>query len=310
MRTFFPEIEARKTGFLQADEVHQIYWEESGNPSGTPILFLHGGPGSGTEPKHRRYFDPEKYRIILTDQRGCGKSTPHASLEKNTTPHLVSDLEKLRAHLSIERWTLFGGSWGSTLALAYAISHPDRIERLILRGIFLGTQQEFDWLYQHGASEIFPDRWEQFVSPIPREERENMMAAYYKRLTSPDAAVRHAAARSWSLWEASLLKIVLDPAMLTLAEDPAWAAAHARIECHYFMNDCFFPTPNYLIENISKIAHIPAHIIHGRYDMICPLSSAWKLHRAWPRSTLEIVPLAGHSGSEPSLVDALIRATI
>jgi proline iminopeptidase len=273
------------------------------------ILFLHGGPGSGTEPKYRRFFDPKHYRIILTDQRGSGKSTPHASLNHNTTWDLVSDIEKLRSHLQIDTWIVFGGSWGSTLALAYAETHPTHVSALILRGIFLGRKKELHWFYQFGAHHLFPDAWEGFIKPIPPDERDNLIAAYYKRLTSSDATTRAEAAKAWSAWEGATLKLNPDPQIMQQFTDNFFADAHARIECHYFINHCFFKTDNWLIEHVDAIRHIPAIIIQGRYDIVCPFESAWDLHRAWPEARFEIVPAAGHSASEPGITSALIHAT-
>jgi proline iminopeptidase len=309
LRILYPEIQPYRNDFFQVDDIHSIYWEESGNPKAQPILFLHGGPGSGTEPKHRRFFNPKKYRIILFDQRGCGKSTPHNSLENNTTWDLVADIEKLRKHLDIDQWIIFGGSWGSTLALAYAETYPENVRALIVRGIFLGRKKELAWYYQFGAHHLFPDVWEKFISPIPHAERNDLMRAYHKRLTSSDAHTRQRAALAWSNWEAATLKIEYNPQLFQPVTDATWAEAHARIECHYFMQNCFFDTDNWLLENIQKIQHIPGIIIHGRYDILCPLENAWELHKAWPRAKFEIIPLAGHSGSDPGIIDALIRAT-
>lgn len=305
----YPPIEPNESGYLAVSPSHSIYWEESGNPSGNPILFLHGGPGSGTQPSHRSFFDPEAYRIVLFDQRGCGLSKPHASLEENTTWDLVEDIEKLRKHLGIERWVVFGGSWGSTLSLAYASVHPERVKALILRGIFLCRKEELFWFFQHGAHHIFPDEWEKFIAPIPLAERKNMIEAYYKRLTSPDAKVRIAAAKTWSGWEAAALRLRFDPKLFGYFTDDTHADAIARLECHYFIHKGFFKTDNWLIEQANKIRKIPGVIIHGRYDIICPLSNAWDLHKAWPEAKLEIIPDAGHAAGEPGITDALVRAT-
>ena len=311
MRTLYPEIEPFDSGHLQVSDVHQLYYEQCGNPQGKPVVFLHGGPGAGIVPDYRRFFDPNAYRIVLFDQRGSGRSTPHASLDDNTTWHLVEDIEKLREHLGVEQWLVFGGSWGSTLALAYAETHPERATGLVLRGIFLGRQNEARWFYEdsQGASAIFPDAWEDFIRVIPESERGNLISAYYQRLTSTDDAVRFEAARAWSIWESSALKLLPDQSLIDEFSEPDKAAALARIECHYFMNDCFFETDNYLIEHINRIRQIPAVIVHGRYDIICPLTSAWELHRAWPEAKLEIIPDAGHSVTEPGICDALVRAT-
>ena len=309
MRTLYPPIEPYDQGMLAVSPVHQMYYEQSGNPDGLPVVFLHGGPGGGTTPDYRRFFDPEAYRIVLFDQRGSGKSTPHASLEENTTWHLVEDIEKLRAHLGIEDWVVFGGSWVSTLALAYAQKHAAQVRALVLRGIFLCRPKEVRWFYQEGASEIFPDVWESFVSIIPEGERGDMLSAYHRRLTSNDRAVRLEAARAWSIWEGSTSKLFMDQGLIDHFGEPEFALAFARIECHYFVNNAFFATENYLIENVGKIRHIPAVIVQGRYDVVCPLVSAWQLHRAWPEADLHITPDAGHSALEPGNTAALVEAT-
>jgi proline iminopeptidase len=310
-RTLYNPIEPYDSGHLSVSDVHQLYYEQCGNPNGKPVVFLHGGPGAGLTPEYRRFFDPEIYRIILFEQRGSGRSLPHASLDDNTTWHLVSDIEKIREHFGIEQWLVFGGSWGSTLSLAYAVKHPERVNGLVLRGIFLGRRDETLWLYEdgQGASAIFPDTWEEFVGVIPESERADMIGAYYRRLTSDDAAVRSEAARAWSLWEASALKLIPDQKLIDEFTEPDTAIAIARIECHYFLNDCFFETDNFLIENIDRIRHIPSVIVHGRYDIVCALKNAWDLHRAWPEAKLEIIPDAGHSVLEPGITDALVRAT-
>lgn len=309
MRTKYPPIEPYRTGYLEVGSGHSVYWEESGNPRGIPVLFLHGGPGSGTDAGHRSFFHPERYRIILMDQRGCGKSKPHSSLIDNTTWHLVADIEKLRAYLHISKWVVFGGSWGSTLSLAYAETHPDQVLALILRGIFLGRKKELHWFYQFGAHHLFPDEWEKYLEPIPPEERGDLLQAYFRRLTSEDAAIRRRAAFAWSGWEGATLKLFFDSqAFLQFTED-FHADAIARIECHYFVNGCFFETDNWLIEQVHRIRKIPAVIIQGRYDIICPMESAWELHRAWPEAEFEIIKDAGHAASEPGIADALIRAT-
>ena len=309
MRTKYPPIEPNATGFIDVGSGHKIYWEESGNPKGLPVVFLHGGPGSGTEPGHRSFFNPELYRIVLLDQRGCGKSQPHSSLIDNTTWDLVSDIEKVREHLKIGKWVVFGGSWGSTLSLAYAETHPERVLALILRGIFLCRKKELYWFYQFGAHHIFPDEWEKYIEPIPEKERGDMMAAYYRRLTSNDEAVRRRAASAWSGWEGATLKLIYDANLFLQFTEGTHADAIARIECHYFLNNSFFKTDNWLIENVSKIRKIPGVIIHGRYDIICPLENAWDLHKAWPEAQFEIIKDAGHAASEPGIADALIRAT-
>ena len=311
LRTLYDEIDPYDIGHLQVSDVHHLYYEQSGNPNGKPAVFLHGGPGAGLIPEYRRFFDPEAYRVILFEQRGSGRSLPHASLEDNTTWHLVADIEKLRNHFGVEQWLVFGGSWGSTLSLAYAETHPERVRGLVLRGIFLGRPGEIRWFYEagHGASAIFPETWEQYLQLIPETERGDMIAAYYRRLTSDDYSVRLEAAEAWSLWEASALKLLPDPKLIEEFTEPEMAIALARIECHYFANNCFFDTDNYLIENVDRIRHIPAVIVHGRYDMVCPFTNAWDLHRAWPEASLEIIPNAGHAASEPGITDALVRAT-
>lgn len=309
LRGLYPPIDPHRTGWLEVGDGHSVYVEESGNPDGQPILFVHGGPGGGTDPRGRRFFDPASWRIILFDQRGCGKSRPHAELRHNTTWDLVADMERLRSHLGLAGWHLFGGSWGSTLSLAYAQSHPERVKGLILRGIFMLRARELHWFYQEGTSELFPDAWEHYLAPIPEAERDNLIAAYYKRLTSPDKATRMAAARAWSIWEASTSFLTPDPAHIRHAGDDSFAEAFARIECHYFINRGFFERDDQLLANIDRIRHIPAHIVQGRYDVVCPMRSAWDLHRAWPEATLTIIPDAGHSAMETGIVDALIRAT-
>ncbi len=309
LRTLYDPIEPFDTGRLKVSPIHELYYEQVGNPNGKPAVFLHGGPGGGIVPDYRRYFNPKLYRVVLFDQRGSGRSTPHASLEENTTWHLVSDIEQLREHLRIDTWQVFGGSWGSTLALAYAETHPDRTRELVLRGIFLCRPKEIQWFYQEGASAIFPDVWEQYLKVIPETERVDMVSAYYRRLTSENAATRLEAARAWSIWEGSTSKLFFDPAMIEKFSDPEFALAFARIECHYFMNNAFFKSDNYLIENVDRIRRIPGVIVQGRYDVVCPLTSAWDLHRAWPEADLHIIPDAGHSISEPGIINALVEAT-
>jgi proline iminopeptidase len=307
----YPPIRAYRTGRLRVSALHELYFEESGNPRGKPVVFLHGGPGGGTDPKMRRFFNPRRYRIVLFDQRGCGKSTPHASLVDNTTWDLVSDIEKLREHLGIKRWQVFGGSWGSTLALAYAQKHPKHVTELVLRGIFLLRRSELEWFYQNseGAASLFPDQWEKFVAHIPEAERHDMMRAYYRRLTSNDRRERNAAARTWSLWEAATSYLRSSPADLAKFKQPAIAAAFARIECHYFVNGGFLDSEDQLLRDVALIRRIPCVIVQGRYDVVCPMRSAWHLHRAWPRAKLVIVPDAGHSAFEPGNAKALRQAT-
>lgn len=309
LRTLYDPIEPYDSGRLKISPIHELYYEQCGNPNGKPAVFLHGGPGGGISPDYRRYFDPEVYRVVLFDQRGSGKSTPHASLEENTTWHLVEDIERLREHLGIRTWQVFGGSWGSTLALAYAERHPDRVAQLVLRGIFLCRPKEIQWFYQEGASAIFPDVWEEYLKVIPEAERADMVSAYYRRLTSEDDSVRLEAARAWSIWEGSTSKLFFDPGMIEKFADPEFALAFARIECHYFMNNAFFSSDNYLIENVGRIRSIASVIVQGRYDVVCPMMSAWDLHRAWPEAQLRIIPDAGHSISEPGIIDALVDAT-
>jgi len=308
-RGFYPEIEPFAQGMLPVSDVHTLYWEVSGNPKGKPVVFLHGGPGGGTDPRQRRFFDPDKYRIVLFDQRGCGKSTPHASLVDNTTWHLVSDIEALREHLGIERWQVFGGSWGSTLALAYAQKHPERVTELVLRGIFLLRRKELEWFYQHGASELFPDAWEQYIAPIPPEERGDLIAAYYRRLTSDDPTVRQQAALAWSVWEARTSFLLPRDDHLQRAASETFSLALARIECHYFVHRGFLDHDNQLLDGVDRIRHIPAVIVQGRYDVVCPPVSAWELHRRWPEADFRIVEDAGHSAYEPGILHELVSAT-
>jgi proline iminopeptidase len=309
MRDLYPAIEPYRTELLRVSDIHEVHVEECGNPRGLPAVFVHGGPGGGIVPDYRRYFDPEAYRIVLFDQRGCGKSRPHACLEENTTWDLVRDMETIRESLDIERWAVFGGSWGSTLALAYAQTHPRRVKALVLRGIFLLREKEIRWFYQEGASNIFPDAWEDFLKPIPEAERGDMVAAYHRRLTSEDPAVRSEAARAWSVWEGSTSRLLPDPGFTEQFSGDAFAQAFARIECHYFVNKGFFRSPNQLLENVDAVRDIPAVIVQGRYDVVCPMTTAWDLHRAWPEAAFELVPDAGHASSEPGIVDKLIEAT-
>ena len=311
LKSLYDPIEPYITGRLKVSNIHELYYEQCGNPDGQPVVFLHGGPGAGLIADYRRFFDPSAYRIILFDQRGAGQSTPHACLEDNTTWHLVADIERLRTELGIERWLVFGGSWGSTLSLAYAETHPERVRGLVLRGIFLCRRKEIRWFYQdsRGAGAIFPDTWEQFLEVIPEAERGDLVSAYYRRLTSEDESVRWEAARTWSSWEASALKLLPDQDLVDQFSEPQVALSLARIECHYFMNDCFFETDNYLIENVSRIRDIPAVIIQGRYDIVCPMMSAWELHQAWPEAEFRVIPDAGHSVGEPGIASALVEAT-
>lgn len=310
-RTLYPPIKPYRTGYLQVSEVHSLYFEESGNPDGKPAVFLHGGPGGGTDAKMRSFFDPQLYRIVLFDQRGCGKSRPHANLVDNTTWHLVADIERLREHLGIERWLVFGGSWGSTLALAYAETHPQRVTELVLRGIFLLRRWEIEWFYQNpgGAAALYPDLWERYVEPIPAAERSDMIGAYYRQLTSEDPRVLGKAARAWSIWEGATSFLRLNPDYVAKFQEDTYAAAFARIECHYFVNKGFLRSDNQLIEEVGRIRHVPAVIVQGRYDVVCPMKSAWDLHRAWPEAELRITPDAGHSAFEAGNIHELITAT-
>ena len=307
----YPPIKPYARGRLRVSPVHELYFEQSGNPRGKPVVFLHGGPGAGTSPAMRGFFDPCRYRIVLFDQRGCGRSRPHASLEHNTTWDLVADIERLREHLQIRRWQVFGGSWGSTLALAYAQTHPQRVTELVLRGIFLLRRSELEWFYQDelGAGSLFPDLWEQYVAQIPRRERGDMMRAYYRRLTSRSAAVRARAAHAWSVWEAATSHLRPNPRDVAKFGDPEVAAAIARIECHYFVNRGFLKREDQLLRDVGKIRHLPAVIVQGRYDVICPMRSAWDLHRAWPEADLRIAGDAGHSAFEPGIARELVAAT-
>ena len=309
MRELYPARQPYKQGKLKVSDLHTIHFEESGNPHGKPIVLLHGGPGGGCPPIYRQYFNPEKWRLIMFDQRGCGQSTPHAELQENTTWDLVNDIEKLRELLGVEKWVVFGGSWGSTLSLAYSQTHPERCAGLILRGIFMLRQKEIRWFYQEGASNIFPDTWEEYLKPIPPEERHDMLSAYYKRLTSPDLQIRLEAARAWSIWEASTSRLFLDNQLMQTFGTNQFAEAFARIECHYFMNKGFLETEDQLLLNVDRIRHIPGVIVQGRYDVVCPMISAWELKNIWQEAELIIVPDAGHSMSEPGIRSALIEAT-
>ncbi|MHA7856607.1 MAG: prolyl aminopeptidase [Henriciella sp.] len=310
MLKLYPPIEARRTGFLRVSDLHEIYWEESGNPQGLPVIGIHGGPGGGSSPEMRRFFDPTVYRIILIDQRGCGKSTPHSELRENDTWALVSDIEAVREHLGIEKWVLFGGSWGSTLALSYAVTHTERVFGLILRGIFLLTESEVRWFYQEGASRLFPDSYDRYIAPIPEAERGDLLHAFYRRLTGDDKAARRAAAKAWACWEGETITIQGPTSRPKRFEEDDFADAFARIECHYFVNKGFFEKDGWLLEQAAeKLANIPGKIIHGRYDVVTPLSTAWGLKKAWPIAELDIVPNAGHSSLEPGIVDKLIRST-
>ena len=309
MNSLFPPIEPYNHGWLSVGDGHEIYYEESGNPSGKPCLFVHGGPGGGASPAARQFFDPDKYRIVLFDQRGCGRSKPHASIEANTTWHLIDDIELIRETLGIDRWLVFGGSWGSTLSLAYAQSHPERVTELVLRGIFLLRAQELQWFYQHGASELYPDAWQHYLAPIPDAERHDLISAFHSRLTSEDPEVRLSAARAWSVWEASTSFLIQNEDFMAQLDEPEAALAMARIECHYFVNGGFFESPNQLLDAVDRIRHIPCVIVQGRYDVVCPPTTAWDLHRAWPEADFKLIANAGHSAFDPANAAALIEAT-
>jgi len=289
--------------------VHELYYEQSGNPGGKPVVFLHGGPGAGSNPAARRFFDPTRYRIVVFDQRGCGQSTPHASLEDNTTPHLVADTEAIREHLGIDQWQVFGGSWGSTLALSYAQMHPQRVTELVLRGIFLLRPAELRWFYQHGASELFPDYWEDYIAPIPESDRGDLIAAHYARLVGADPDAQMASARAWSVWEGVTSNLIVSEAAVGRFQSDDFALAMARIEAHYFVNQGFMDSPTQLLDNVDTIRHIPAVIVQGRYAVVCPPRTAWDLHKAWPEADFLLVPDAEHSAFEPGIVHELIEAT-
>jgi len=304
----FPAIQPGDTWQFAVSDRHSLYVEECGNPEGIPVVFLHGGPGGSCEAGHRRFFDPERYRIILFDQRGSGKSKPHASLENNTTADLVEDLEKIREFLNIDRWVVFGGSWGSTLSLIYAQTHPERVLGLILRGIFLARDVDVEWFYQGGAARIFPEAWQHFLEPIPEDERDDLISAYYKRLTSDNEIVRMGAAKAWSIWEGSAATLMPDRQVVNHFSDPHIALSIARIECHYFINQSFL-RPNQLLEDMDKIKHLPGFIIHGRYDMICPIEQALALHQGWDECRLRIIDNAGHAATESGISKALVDST-
>jgi proline iminopeptidase len=309
MRELYPELEAYDSGMLAVDGRHRIYFEQCGNPEGKPVVILHGGPGAGCSAKMRRFHDPARYRIVLFDQRGSGRSTPHADLVDNTTWDLVADIEALREHLGVTRWQVFGGSWGSTLALAYAEAHPSRVSELVLRGIFMLRRWELEWFYQQGASRLYPDAWANYLEAIPDVERGDLISAYHRRLTSADEATRLAAARAWSVWEASTSLLVPDEAFIDGHKDAHFALSFARIESHYFVHGGFFDVEDQLLRDSHRLKGIPGVIVHGRYDVVCPLQNAWDLHRAWPESKLVISPTAGHSAFEPENASALVEAT-
>lgn len=308
MRIFYPKIKPYQTHRLKVDDVHELYIEESGSVDGIPVIFVHGGPGAGCAECHRRFFNPEKYRILLFDQRGAGQSTPHANLENNTTQHLVSDMEAIRELLGIKKWVLFGGSWGSTLSLVYAQTHPEKVLGLVLRGIFLCRPKEINWFYQEGASRLFPDAWAEFCEPIPENERDDMVGAYHKRLTSDGELIRTKAAKAWSIWEGRTSTLKPSTSVVESFGNLHTAVSLARIECHYFMNDSFLK-PNQILKDAANLKGIPSIIVQGRYDVVCPMESAWDLHQALPNSELDIIPDAGHSAMEPTIIDALVKAT-
>jgi len=309
VRDLYPSIEPFDSAFLRVSDLHTLYYEQVGNPACRKAVFLHGGPGGGLEPDYRRYFDPARWHVVLFDQRGSGKSTPHAELRENTTWDLVADIERLRERLGIDRWVVFGGSWGSTLALAYAQTHPDRCLGLVLRGIFLMRRRELLWFYQEGASALFPEAWDEYLKPIPEVERGDLMSAYYRRLTSPDPAVRATAAKAWSVWEGTTSRLLPDSKLVEQFGGEAFADAFARIECHYFVHGGFLRTDSQLLDGASRIGHLPGVIVQGRYDVVCPATSAWSLHGRWPGSRLVLVPDAGHSMKEPGITAALVEAT-
>lgn len=309
MRDLYPDIDVYDSGMLSVDARHQVYYEQCGNPNGKPVVILHGGPGAGCSAKMRRFHDPRAYRIVLFDQRGSGRSTPHADLVDNTTWDLVADIEALREHLGISRWQVFGGSWGSTLALAYAQAHPSRATELVLRGIFMLRRWELEWFYQEGASRLYPEAWDQYLQAIPEVERADLISAYHRRLTSPSEATRLAAARAWSVWEASTSLLLPDEAFIDGHKDAHFALSFARIESHYFVHGGFFDVEDQLLRDAHRLHGIPGVIVHGRYDVVCPVQNAWDLHKAWPESRLQISPSAGHSAFEPENASALVDAT-
>ena len=308
MRTFYANIKPYKEHRIAVQAPHQLYVEECGSPDGIPVLFVHGGPGAGASTQDRCFFDPQKYRIILFDQRGCGRSTPHASLENNTTQALVADIEVIRQALGVEKWLLFGGSWGSTLSLVYAQTHPQRVLGMVLRGIFLCRDRDIRWFYQHGADHVFPDYWQDYQAVIPEAERDDMVNAYYRRLTGGNELERMSAAKAWSVWEARCATLHPNPQIVERLGNPHIALSMARVECHYFTNQAFLEE-NQVLHNADTLKNIPGIIVHGRYDMVCPVDQAFALHRAWPQARLEIIRDAGHASSEPGTLDALIRAT-
>ena len=307
MKQLYPPIKTYFEDYLQVSDLHTIYFEIVGDPLGIPVVFLHGGPGGGIESVYRQYFNPEKYKIILFDQRGCGKSIPHAELEENTTWDLVDDIEKLRNHLNIDNWIIFGGSWGSTLSITYAIKYPEKCNALILRGIFLLRKFEIEWFYQHGASHIYPDAWEKYIAVIPNHERDKLVNAFYKRLTSENEDERIESAMAWSIWEKSTSKLIPSKKSLHNFDNPKIAEAFARIECHYFINEGFFEYDGWILDQINKIRHIPTEIVQGRYDVVCPMKSAWDLHKAFPEANFHLIKNAGHSMTETGILSKLVE---
>jgi proline iminopeptidase len=308
MKSSFPPIQPYKTHSLKVSDLHTIYVEESGNPDGLPVIFIHGGPGSGSTEADRCFFDPRVYRVIIFDQRGCSRSSPLAEIRENTTQDLVGDIEKIRNELGIKQWVVFGGSWGSTLGLVYAQTHPQRILGMILRGIFLAREEERKWLYGGGAGNIFPEYWHEFISYVPKEDRKDMPKAYHQYLNSSDTKVRMDAAKAWTLWEGRCTSLLPNTKVIEMLNEPNFALCFARISCHFYLNNCFLEL-NQILNNVSKLQGLPSIIIHGRYDILCPVENAYTLHHAWPGSDLNIVPGAGHVTSEPGILDALITAT-
>lgn len=308
-RGLYIENQPFNSGYLPEQDGHSVFFEQCGRPKGKPCLILHGGPGGAINPTMRRYFDPSRWHMVLFDQRGCGRSTPNASLEDNTTWTLIEDIERLRVQLGLEKWTVFGGSWGSTLALAYAITHPERVEALVLRGIFMGSQRELHWFYQNGASMLFPDVWERYVAPIPMVERGNLMAAFHKRLTDSDPVAQAEAAAAWSQWEGDTISIRGPADRPDKFNETAFAVAFARIECHYFMNGCFFEEDDWVLKNLDRIRHIPGWIVQGRYDVVTPMDAAWRVKTGWPEVNFNLIWDAGHASTEPGVIDGLVRAT-
>ena len=308
-RDLYPPIEPYTSEMMQVSGIHKMYVEHCGNARGRPAVALHGGPGGGISPEMRRFFDPSRYHVTLMDQRGCGRSTPHAELRENTTWDLIADIERVREKMGVDKWLVFGGSWGSTLALAYAATYPERVSGLVLRGIFLLTEQEIDWFYRGGAGHVFPDAFDRYSAPIPEDERGDYVAAFYKRLTSSNREERIRAARAWSQWEGETISFAGPAALPARFQEEQFVEAFARIECHYFTNKGFFKQDGWLLSEAHRFADIPGRIVHGRYDMCTPLQSAWKLKKVWPKAQLDIIPDAGHSSLEPGTIDALLRAT-